>query len=175
MVIETSRLILRPFSLDDLDDFYEYAKVEGVGEMAGWSHHKNILESLEILKLFMDSEEYAIVYKENNKVIGSVGFKNTKELPLEYENKKVKEIGYVLSKDYWGKEIMVEAVKALSNYYFKILDYDFLVCCAFKKNKRSQRVIEKLGFSYLKDIDIKTRYGTIENSVLNIKKNIYKS
>lgn len=175
MVTETERLIIRPFVLEDLNDFYEYASVEGVGENAGWSHHKDIYESLEILKLFINSEEYAIVYKENNKVIGSVGFKDAKELPTEYNNKKIKEIGYVLSKDYWGRGIMVEALNALIEYYFKTLNYDFLTCCAFKRNKRSQRVIEKLGFSYCKDISIKTRCGTIEDSVLNVKNNVYKS
>ncbi len=35
IILQTSRLILRPFCNDDLDDFYEYARVEGVGEMAG--------------------------------------------------------------------------------------------------------------------------------------------
>ena len=41
-VIETKRLILRSFKQTDLEDFYEYASVEGVGEMAGWKHHENI-------------------------------------------------------------------------------------------------------------------------------------
>ena len=41
-VIETERLILRPFREEDLGDFYEYASVEGVGEMAGWKHHESI-------------------------------------------------------------------------------------------------------------------------------------
>ena len=39
--IETDRLLLRSFKPSDLDDFYEYASVEGVGEMAGWKHHEN--------------------------------------------------------------------------------------------------------------------------------------
>ena len=39
--IITERLILRPFCNDDLDDFYEYASVDGVGEMAGWDHHSS--------------------------------------------------------------------------------------------------------------------------------------
>ena len=38
-VLETQRLILREFKENDLTDFYEYASVDGVGEMAGWSHH----------------------------------------------------------------------------------------------------------------------------------------
>ena len=44
-IIETERLILRPFTQADLGDFYEYASVEGVGEMAGWKHHESIDES----------------------------------------------------------------------------------------------------------------------------------
>ena len=35
-IIETKRLVLRPFTTSDADDLYEYASVEGVGEMAGW-------------------------------------------------------------------------------------------------------------------------------------------
>ena len=36
--LKTPRLTLRPFVLSDLENFYQYAKVPGVGEMAGWSH-----------------------------------------------------------------------------------------------------------------------------------------
>ena len=53
-VIETERLILRAFMPSDLDDFYEYASVEGVGEMAGWHHHESIEKSQEILDIFID-------------------------------------------------------------------------------------------------------------------------
>ena len=48
IVIQTDRLILRPFKQEDLKDFFEYASVEGVGEMAGWRHH----ESIEKLKKY---------------------------------------------------------------------------------------------------------------------------
>lgn len=47
--LETKRLILRPFQASDLDDFYNYASIEGVGEMAGWKHHQNKDETKEIL------------------------------------------------------------------------------------------------------------------------------
>ena len=48
--LDTARATLRPFKESDLADFYEYAKVECVGEAAGWSHHKNIEESKKIMK-----------------------------------------------------------------------------------------------------------------------------
>ena len=66
--IETKRLILRPFKQQDLEDFYEYAKVEGVGERAGWKHHESIDKSQSILDSFIDEDKtFAIVLKENNK------------------------------------------------------------------------------------------------------------
>lgn len=40
--LKTPRLTLRPFVLSDLENFYQYAKVPGVGEMAGWSHHHTL-------------------------------------------------------------------------------------------------------------------------------------
>ena len=74
VVLETERLILREWKLSDLDDFYEYASVIGVGEMAGWPHHKNKEESLEILNRFINNKKtFAIIDKKINKAIGSVG------------------------------------------------------------------------------------------------------
>ena len=40
--IETPRLILRPWRMADLEDLYEYARVDGVGQMAGWQPHGSI-------------------------------------------------------------------------------------------------------------------------------------
>ena len=48
VVLTTERLTLRPFRLGDLDDFFEYASVDGVGEMAGWAPHENKIKSLDV-------------------------------------------------------------------------------------------------------------------------------
>ena len=48
--LETQRLILRPWKESDLCDFFEYASVDGVGEMAGWKHHESVEVSREILQ-----------------------------------------------------------------------------------------------------------------------------
>ena len=72
--LETERLLLRPFQQSDLYDFNEYASVEGVGEMAGWQHHETMEKSQEILDRFIaEDKTFALVWKENNKVIGSLG------------------------------------------------------------------------------------------------------
>ena len=45
VVLRTERLILRPWRESDLDDFFEYASVDGVGEMAGWSVNRRSASS----------------------------------------------------------------------------------------------------------------------------------
>ena len=105
-VIETERLILRPFRQTDLEDFYEYASVEGVGEMAGWKHHESIAESQSIMNSFISNDKvFAICLKENNKVIGTVGIEKygLEDALTEFKDYYGRELGYVLSKDYWGK------------------------------------------------------------------------
>ena len=165
--IQTNRLILRPWRETDLADLYEYASVPGVGEMAGWIHHKDMEESKAILNMFIEGKKtLAIVYRKNGKVIGSLGIEKLKdcdELPGEWLGR---ELGYVLSQDYWGRGLMPEAVKAVIDYCFRVLNYDYLTCGHFVRNKQSRRVIEKCGFSFLMEVDHETRYGTVENTML---------
>lgn len=171
IVLETERLILREWKTSDLEDFFEYASVEGVGEMAGWSHHKSIMESQMILNSFInDRKTFAIVYKENNKVIGSIGieFYGSVEKLTEFARLKGREIGYVLSKDYWGKGLMTEAIKCVTDYLFNVLDYDFLLCGYFDFNTRSARVQEKCGFVPYRRLNFDTRTGSKETGVLQL-------
>ena len=55
--LKTERLILRPFCETDLNDFYEYASVDGVGQMAGWLPHKNKDETKMILDMFIEGKK----------------------------------------------------------------------------------------------------------------------
>ena len=169
--IETERLLLRPFKQEDLADFYEYASVDGVGEMAGWRHHQNVEESQSILNRFIENDKlFAIVLKSNNKVIGSLEIKKygMEEELTEFYEYKGRELGYVLSKDYWGIGIMPEAVKAVIEYLFNKLDLDFLTCAYYDFNKQSKRVQEKCGFKPYRKLVIDTRLGTKEQSTLNL-------
>ena len=167
--IETERLILRPWRESDAEDFYEYAKVDGVGQMAGWLPHKDIEESRTVLGFFIrDRKTLAIVLKATGKVIGSLGLEE-REGELEVpEGTTGREIGYALSKDYWGRGLVPEAVKAVIDYCFSELGFDWLACGHFFKNNRSRRVVEKCGFVYIKDIIHRTRIGTEEPTKLYI-------
>lgn len=151
-VLTTDRLILRAWKETDVDDFYEYASVEGVGEMAGWKHHDSMDVSRKILQSFiLGKNVFAIVYKENNKVIGSLGLhKSWANDEKNYEHFKMKEIGYVLSKTYWGKGLMPEAAAAVIGFCFDKCGLDALTIGHFSSNNQSRRVIEKCGFTFVK-------------------------
>lgn len=169
--IETDRLILRPWQETDLEDCFEYAKVPGVGEMAGWPHHKSMDDTRKVIRSFVEGREVlALELKESGKVIGSLGIheNDNDHVGPEYLGR---EVGYVLSKDYWGRGLVPEAVKAVIGYCFGVLNYDYLLCGHFVWNEQSRRVIEKCGFRYLKDISHTTQFGTEELTRLYIIRN----
>lgn len=153
VMLETDRLILRAWKKEDLENFYEYAKVDGVGQMAGWNPHASIQESETVLTTFIEGKHtFALEFKENHKVIGSLGLEEMSiSLDDSYDNCVGREIGYVLSKEYWGKGLMPEAVKRVIRFCFEEEKYDFLMCSHSVVNEQSRRVIEKCGFRFVKE------------------------
>ena len=164
VTLKTERLILRPWRETDLQDLYDYASVDGVGQMAGWTPHKNQEESRQILEHFIEGK-HVFALEHQGKVIGSLGIEeyNEEHYP-ELADVSGREIGYVLSEDYWGQGLMPEAVKAVIRYLFDTVKLDFILVGHFDWNKQSARVIEKCGFQYIKSCTFETRYGTVENS-----------
>lgn len=150
--IETERLLLRAWQEADINDFFEYASVPGVGEMAGWPHHESIDVSRRILQTFIfEKNVFAIVYKEDSKIIGSLGLHESwANSDQDFAHLKMKNIGYVLSKEYCGKGLMPEAVSAVIKVCFDTFDLDALTCGHSPANSQSKRVIEKCGFSLIK-------------------------
>ena len=142
----TKRLILRPLTLKDVDDFHEYATSSLVGPRAGWEPHKNIHETKQILKnmidydyhLQMDLGHYAIVIRENNKMIGMVELYN-------YIPSFKAELGYSINPIYWGNGYAAEASLKMLEYAFSKLDLKRIEAKTFVDNYQSQRVCEKIG------------------------------
>ena len=173
--IETDRLLLRAWQETDLEDFYEYAKVDGVGQMAGWLPHLSMDESKTILGFFIEQKKtFALELKENGKVIGSLSLDEQDEDISLPENSQGRELGFALNKAYWGRGLMPEATKAVIDYCFLQLNFDWLCCGHFVWNDQSRRVIEKCGFLYVKDIVFDTRSGTKEPGKYYIQFNPYK-
>lgn len=169
--LETERLILRPFELNDLDDFYEYCSMSTVGPNAGWAVHKSRDDSLNIIKNFIEKDDVlALYHKRDKKVVGSVGLhQKKKENGDDYY-----EIGYVLSTPYEGRGLMTEAVRRVLDYAFIDAGIEEIYVCHFVENHKSRRVVEKCGFEYLDYIDYETvNYGKRLSRLYHLTKNMF--
>lgn len=147
MDLETDRLLLTAWTLseEDIDGLYAYASNPNVGPNAGWKPHESKAESKKIIEaLFLPNQVWAIREKATGRVIGSISL----DPDRRREGVNSRELGYSLAEDCWGKGYMTEAAKAVIDYGFSKLELAVLAICTGPENKRSQRVIEKCGFSY---------------------------
>jgi len=98
MYLETNRMILREFTIDDLSDFHEIFSDEEVMEHTEPAY--TLDKSRQFLSDFCINREpkggFAAVLKETGKVIGYVLFKAIDE-PEIYE------IGWIFNKKYWRR------------------------------------------------------------------------
>ena len=146
-MLETKRLMLRPWLDSDAEDLFAYASDPEVGPPAGWPVHRDVENSREIIRSVLTaSETYAVCLKDG-KAIGSVGLKlkgNTDMTDREDEC----ELGYWIGKPFWGRGLIPEACRELLRYAFEELGMNTVWCGYYEGNEKSRRVQEKLGFTY---------------------------
>lgn len=147
-VLETPRLLLRPFTEADAADLYAYARDPRIGPIAGWPPHKSEAESREIIRtVFSKPGVFAMEWKETGRVAGSVGLVGAHPAG-EHPGCPDDEVGYALSHAAWGRGLAAEAVSAVLEYGFTELGLERIWCGHYAGNWRSRRVMEKCGFSY---------------------------
>ena len=146
--LETNRLILRAVSLADAADMHEYASDQKVTDFTAFPKHESLAETQSIIRtLFLSKpsqskpESFAIVLKENNKMIGTCDF-----WPVQGD--ACFEMGYVLNASYWNQGIMSEASQAVLDFAFGDYGVRRMELCHLEHNLASQKVALKLGFVY---------------------------
>lgn len=148
MILETERLILRPWQDEDAVDLYRYASDPDVGPVAGWPVHTSVENSLEIIRTVLRANEtYAVCLKENNKAIGSIGLKMGDATDMTDRDDEC-ELGYWIGKPYWGKGLIPEAAREILRHGFEDLGMKKIWCGYYDGNEKSKRVQEKIGFVY---------------------------
>lgn len=142
--IETERLVLRQITIDDAEDMYLYASNEEVTRYVTWDTHSSLSDTNEFINSFLPHYDapWGIELKENGKFIGTVHF-------VWWQPKhNSAEIGYVLSKEYWGKGLITEAAKAIIPFGFESMNLVRIQARCFLENEGSERVMVKLGMSF---------------------------
>ena len=147
--LETERLILRGWRLEDLDDLYECMGNPNVGPIGGWEPHASREMSSDALRSFIeDGDRWAIALKETGKAIGAVRLYPDEKRGQLSERNGAFLINYFLAEAYWGRGYMTEAVKRVVDYAFDEMGIELLGVSHRPGNDRSKRVIEKCGFHY---------------------------
>ncbi len=144
--IETERLILRRFVIEDAEDMYRnWASDPEVTKYLTWPTHPSADISRMLLNDWIPRYEtgdyfnWAVEWKETGRVIGNISVVRLREDIDEAE------IGYCMSRAYWGRGIMPEALKAVMDYLFDTAGMNRVAACHDANNPRSGRVMEKAG------------------------------
>lgn len=147
-MLKTQRLILRKWKESDAESLFEYAVDPDVGPIAGWTPHKSVDESLNVIKNVLNGAEcYAICEKENNVAIGSIELILNGKTDITERDDEC-ELGYWLGKPFWGCGYMPEAVREILRHAFEDLGMNAVWCGYYDGNQKSKRVQEKVGFVY---------------------------
>ena len=145
MILETKRLILRPWEEADAEECYRYAKDPLVGPSAGWPAHTSVENSRQVIRdVLMCPETYAIVLKETGLPVGSIGLHHNDLAEKEDEA----ELGFWIGVPYWGQGLVPEAARELLRHAFLDLKLERVWCAYYDGNEKSRRVQETLGFQY---------------------------
>lgn len=153
LTIETPRLILRPFTLDDIEPSYELNLEEEVSKYTGDGGVVSVQEIERRIKenVLGDYKKHgfgrlAIELKGGEQFIGFAGLKYM-------ESYQDVDLGYRLMKKHWGKGLATEAGKACLKLGFETLRLNRIMAMVFTENKASINVLEKLGFSFEKELE----------------------
>ena len=111
-MMETQRLILRPWQETDAESLYAYAKDPDIGLPAGWPPHKSLEDSRNVIRHVLSvPETYAVCLKDGSP-IGSIGLK-LKGYTDMTDRRDECELGYWIGKPFWGQGMIPEAAAEL--------------------------------------------------------------
>lgn len=158
-ILETDRLILRPFCIEDVQEVFEcWESDPEVAKYMFWDSHNDINKTINWVKKELskiDSDDWyrwAILLKETGELIGT-GL-------IYYEEEYGKfEIAYNLGQKAWGFGYATEAMQEVIIFAKSKLEIKEIMGRHAKENSASGKIMNKLGFTFIKDIPYECNRG----------------
>lgn len=158
-VIETERLVLRRFTMDDGDVmFYNWASDPEVSKYLRWNAHTSWAESAEYLNMVAehysepDFYNWGITEKVTGILFGNISIQRAEpDSGWTFPIGKLGEVwepGYCIGRKWWNKGYTTEALCAVRDFWFGNVEGKWLSCCHAKENTASGAVMQKAGFRY---------------------------
>lgn len=169
-VLETERLLLRPFREEDAVPAFEgWESDPDVARYMFWTSHTDLEKTKEWITYEIGQIEkedwyrFAVVRKETGELIGTA---------LIYYEEEVRswEIGYNFGKKYWGKGYATEAVQRVLTFAERELHITEVVGRYARENPASGNVMRKLGFRYEKVIPYLCNDGAVEREGIQCRR-----
>jgi len=159
MVLETERLYLREFSIDDAQNLFELNTDPEVLEFTGDSPFSNIKESEQFIHAYNAYQvtgygRWAVIRKSDKQFLGWCGLKYH---PLQ----KYTDLGFRFFKTFWNQGFATESSRGVIEYAFTDLGLDNLVARVESENKSSVAVLNKLGFTLESHIEFNNAKGCL--------------
>ncbi len=147
--LETKRLILRKFTLEDAEEMYNnWASEDEVTRYLPWPTHENPEFTKGLLADWIQQYEkpdfynWVIELKETGEIVGNISVVQIKEYIL------CAEIGYCMGSKWWGNGIMPEAGKAVIKYLFEEIGFNRIQAQHQVNNQKSGKAMQKMGMTY---------------------------
>lgn len=152
IITETARLILRTWTLEDVDFGLAIWGNKEVVKHIGLDKPLDREGVLETIKKGIDHQmrngyqHWAVMQKDTNEIIGACGFN---EFHQVHEHERSIELVFHFMPKAWGQGYATEAAEACLNYAHEFIKSDRIIAGVEEGNIRSIRVLDKLGFQYL--------------------------
>jgi len=144
--IETERLILRKFIIEDAEDMFKnWASDNEVTKYLTWPAHSSLEVSKEVISIWekesesLDYYQWCIELKESGEAIGSISGVHI------MEDINAVEVGYCIGKKFWKQGITSEAFGALISFFFEEMEVNRIEARHDLNNPSSGKVMEKCG------------------------------
>lgn len=140
--METERLLIRRFSMDDIEGFAQLIRDKMASPYARYDHSFPTDDGglRDVLGFFSESDEFwAVQLKESRKIIGFIS--------LNHVDSVSRNLGYCLHTGYHGMGYAQEAAKRIIRFARDELGLEKLVTGTAKENQPSVRLLERLGFA----------------------------
>lgn len=148
-MIETERLILRAWKDSDIDPYFQINQDAKVLEfLLGALTIEEVKNFLLQMNQQLQERNFTLWAVENRNTKELMGFVGLNEISWESHFTPAIEIGWRLGSQFWGQGYATEAALAALNYGFNHLHLKEIVAFTFYKNKRSIRVMEKIGMKH---------------------------
>lgn len=152
-MLESKRIYLRRFEENDAAQLLKWGLNSRYHDMAGFEQYQNMTEAINGVHQYMARpESYVICLRKTNEIIGLI---ELYERGMDEKSGllKTKEVGFLLDQAFEGHGYMTEALHLILDYAFKKKRQLEVWAGTFSDNRKSQKLLEKMGFKYVYTVD----------------------